>query len=639
LTISLPAGFSGTHGFCLIKEKLQMKSNRIWARALLSGVIYFAALTGQPSFAADLPLTVTPQVEFAEIGKDLVLHTDFTLPQGVSLAADQFKVTVKPATGTDFLDTPYPLTFLSEADPGSNPQTYSGKVSLEWVATVLTDALPETRDLVVTVSAGQDLTGTWSAPIKVDFGKEWDADKITSFIERRGMFLFLLLIFGFGLLMSLSPCIYPMIPITLAVIGAQRKEGTGVVQGLGMSLTYAVGMALVYAIIGYVSATIFSGIIAFLQSAIVMVPIALLLIVLSFSMFGAYTLQAPAWLQDRLGGPGGGGRSGLVGVFFMGMVAGLIASPCVGPFLGGLLLALSTTGNPLLAFIALFIFGMGMSILLIAVGTFPALLSTLPQSGGWMETVNRAMGLLLVAMAFYFLRPGSVLPETVFWPLLGVVTIITAVFMGAFDKQDGMAGWWDRTRKGLGLVAFLAGVYFLAGSFLQHGFIMPSPMGKQAVVSHETVSAPEPVARDIQVGVAAVVQEPDAAPLPAKVPWTVIHTGENAQAFLDEARAKAKAEGKPVMIDFWATWCVYCKKLDKVVWNVPEVVEESLRFVTIKVDATAPDDAEMTAIKEEFKVPGLPRVIFIDSRGKVLHGRTSAFKPAEEMLEVMKSVR
>ncbi len=119
----------------------------------------------------------------------------------------------------------------------------------------------------------------------------------------------------------------------------------------------------------------------------------------------------------------------------------------------------------------------------------------------------------------------------------------------------------------------------------------------------------------------------------------MIHTGENVQAFLDAKRAEAKAAGKPVMIDFWATWCVYCKKLDKLVWNVPAVVAESQRFVTIKIDATAPDDDEMTAIKEEFQVPGLPRVIFIDSRGEVLLGRSVGFKPADEMLEIMKSIR
>ena len=127
--------------------------------------------------------------------------------------------------------------------------------------------------------------------------------------------------------------------------------------------------------------------------------------------------------------------------------------------------------------------------------------------------------------------------------------------------------------------------------------------------------------------------------MPAKVQWTKIHTGENVQEFLADRRAKAKAAGQPVMIDFWAEWCVYCKKLDKDVWNAPAVVAESRRFVRIKIDATAPDDAAMAAIKEEFRVPGLPRVVFIDSRGEVLHGRTSAFKPAAEMLTLMQGVR
>jgi len=135
------------------------------------------------------------------------------------------------------------------------------------------------------------------------------------------------------------------------------------------------------------------------------------------------------------------------------------------------------------------------------------------------------------------------------------------------------------------------------------------------------------------------VQKKIVPPLPAKVQWEKIHTGDNVQAFLDIKLAEAKAAGKPVMIDFWATWCVYCKKLDKVVWNQAPVVAESQRFVTIKIDATKADDDEMTAIKELYKVPGLPRVIFIDSRGEILHGRTSAFKPADEMLAVMKGIR
>jgi thiol:disulfide interchange protein DsbD len=284
----------------------------------------------------------------------------------------------------------------------------------------------------------------------------------------------------------------------------------------------------------------------------------------------------------------------------------------------------------------LFTFGMGMGMILSAVGTFPAMLGSMPQSGGWMDTVKKGMGLILVAMAFYFVRPGSVLPEPVFYPLVGITTILVAVFMGAFDKLSADSGWWPRTSKGLGLAVFVAGLYLLLGSFLQHGILMPSPLANLAAaptaapVQTATATSGEQVAKT-----AAAV----AAPLPAKVPWTKIHTGENVQAFLDDQRTQAIAAGKPVMIDFWANWCVYCKKLDKLVWNVPAVVAESQRFVTIKIDATIADDAEMEKIKAEFEVPGLPRIIFIDSRGEVLLGQSAGFMKADDMLSLMQSIR
>jgi thiol:disulfide interchange protein DsbD len=318
----------------------------------------------------------------------------------------------------------------------------------------------------------------------------------------------------------------------------------------------------------------------------------------------------------------------------MGLVAGLVASPCVGPFLAALLVWVATTGDWVLGFFSLFTFGMGMGLLLIGVGTFPALMGTMPQSGGWMDTVKKGMGLLLVAMAFYFVRPGSVLPENIFYPLVGVTTILTAVFMGAFDSLAPEAGWWPRSLKGLGLVVFVAGLYFLGGSFLQHGFMMPSPLAGAGAPA-EVI----PVSRSAAIAETAPTETAATAPLPEKVQWTKIHTGENVQAFLDGVRAEAKAAGQPVMIDFWAQWCIYCKKLDKLVWNVPAVVAESQRFRTIKVDATAPDDAEMTVIKEAFQVPGLPRVIFIDSRGEVLHGRSVGFLSDADMLKLMQSIR
>ncbi|MCB1183819.1 thioredoxin family protein [bacterium] len=598
-------------------------------------LLLLAGIAAAPVAAAPVDVAVAPATDRAEIGKDLVLIVTVTPAAGATLVADQVTIDVQATGQEGAFGTPYPLRPLDPARPGA-------PVRFEWVAPVSPEATPHEASLVARIMAphadGSRAEATWTGTIAVDFGEDWSADRIADYLERKGLALFLLVVFGFGLLMSLSPCIYPMIPITLAVIGAQSQE-KGPAHGLLMSVTYVIGMAFVYAVLGALSATVFSGITAFMQSPAVTVPIALLLVALSFSMFGAFELQAPAFLRDRLGGPGGGNRGGLVGVFAMGLVAGLVASPCVGPFLAALLVWVATTGNWFLGFITLFTFGMGMGMLLIGVGTFPSLMGSMPRSGGWMETVKKGMGLLLVAMAFYFVRPGAVLAETVFYPLVGVTVIVVAVFMGAFDRLGAESGWWPRASKGLGLAAFVAGLYLLLGSFLQHGFLMPSPLAAlQApaapVAAHGTALAAGPVS-----AAAGAADVPAAAPLPDHVPWTKVATGEGVQAFLDARRAEAKAAGKPIMIDFWAQWCVYCKKLDKAVWNVPEVVAESQRFVTIKVDATAPDDDEMTAIKEEFRVPGLPRVIFIDSRGEVLHGRSQGFVPAAEMLEIMQGIR
>jgi thiol:disulfide interchange protein len=497
--------------------------------ATVFGLFLVLMVTG--SFAGAMEVDVVPRDEIVEIGQDLVLEITVSPGAGEALLVGglDFKVTV--GDGAEFFGAPYPVKALST--PGSDPAAYQGAAKFEWAAPVNPDAEPATPNLVVSVTAktvaGTSATAAWNGPVTLDFGEEWSADKISDFIERRGIGFFLVLVFGFGLLMSLSPCIYPMIPITLAVIGAQSQE-KGAMHGLIMSVTYVVGMALVYAIMGALSATVFSGITAFMQSPAVLVPIALLLFILSFSMFGAFELQAPAFLRDRFQGPGSSNRTGLIGVFAMGLVAGLVASPCVGPFLAALLVWVATTGDWVLGFFSLFTFGIGMGMLLIGVGTFPAMLGSMPQSGGWMDTVNKGMGLLLVAMAFYFVRPGAVLPEHIFYPLVGVTTIMTAVFMGAFDALAPESGWWPRSLKGLGLVTFVAGLYFLGGSFVQHGFMMPSPFANMAVGTTHVSDLKAETTHTAEISSTSVTA---AEPLPAKVQWNLIHTGENVQAFID----------------------------------------------------------------------------------------------------------
>ncbi len=574
----------------------------------LAFLVTFALLLAAAAAAADLQ--VSPHPGAYEIGQDLVL--EFQLPGGADIAPAQLAVT---ATG-DFLAAPYPVKAL-------------GGGRYEFAAPVKPDAEPGTVPLRLAVTYPGDagtVEATWSGDVQLDFGGKWSSARITWFIANKGLPLFLLVVFGFGILMSFTPCIYPMIPITLAVIGAQSTD-KGVVKGFLLALTYGLGLALVYAVIGAVSATVFSGVTAFLQSPVVLVPIALLMFGLSFAMFGAYELQAPAFLRNRLQGPGGN-RAGIFGALVMGMIAGLVASPCVGPFLGALLLWVGTTGSIGLGFWTLFVFGLGLSVLLVVVGTFPAAMGSLPQSGGWMDTVKKAMGLLLVFMAFFFLRPGLVLPAKVFYPLLGAVTVVVATFMGAFDRLVDTSSWWDRTRKALGLLFLAAGLWLLVGSWVQYGWLLP-PLNQTPAT---TVASPTHAA-------AAPTGADPVATLPAKVPFEVVHSGENVRAFLDAKIATAKETGRPVVIDFWATWCKVCQVLDKKVWVDPAVIAESARFQAVKIDCTEMDP-EMEAIWAEFQVGGLPTIAFIDSRGEILHGKTvTGFKEAADMAALMSSVR
>ncbi len=604
----------------------------LWA-ILMLGLLLPASLMAQPTPGS---LQVQPRHDLAEIGRNLELEITVVPPSDRHLSSSGWTVEVI-TEGDGFLDEAYPIKTLTpgRVTDSSNP---SSNTRFEWVAPILENSAVGPRVLKVSLHGtwddGTPAELTWTGTIQVDFGDEWTADRITSYIENKGLALFLLAVFGFGLLMSLSPCIYPMIPITLAVIGARSQE-KGPAHGLMLSVTYVIGMALVYAILGALSATVFSGITAFMQSPAVLVPIALLMAALSLSMFGAYELEAPAFLRDKLQGQSGGKSGNLLGVLLMGMVAGLVASPCVGPFLAALLIWVATTGNVVLGFISLFTFGIGMGMLLIGVGTFPALLGSMPSSGGWMVTVRNGMGLILLAMAFYFVRPGAVLAASYFYPLLGITTVLIAVFMGAFDTLTAETHWWGKVRKGLGICVLLAGVLILLLGFSYH---FPTLIPPTTLVGSETVASLASPTRAPD-SILPAAQESQTLSVNTEVEFSVVKTGYGVRNFLDQKRAEAKAAGKPMVIDFWASWCVYCKKLDKHVWHNQDVATEAQRFVAVKVDATAPDDSEMAAIKEEFMVPGLPRVVFIDSRGKVLHGLSSGYQSAEKMLATMQGVR
>lgn len=432
--------------------------------------------------------------------------------------------------------------------------------------------------------------------------KKVEAGDFQKTIESRGIFVSLILVFLAGVGLSFTPCVYPMIPITVAVIGGQASGDQATTRkpltAFFLSLIYVLGISIVYSTMGVVAASTGALFGTALQSPWVIGFVVAVFIGLALSMFGVYYLRVPSFISDRLGTKTG---KGLIGVFAMGLVSGIVASPCIGPALASLLVYIASTGNKFLGFWMLFVFAWGLGVLLIVLGTFSGAIKALPKSGMWMETVERIFGLLLIGAALYYLR--FIISESAFVVILGLFLIVTAVFSGGFDRLTHESTTFQRAKRAFGIVAFIFGTYFLVGHLMIKGFILP-PLS--ATVSDQPVSAAE------------------------KIDWVMSE---------EEGLRQARASGKVAIIDFWAEWCAACKEFDKFTYADTEVIRESQRFVNIKIDSTKSDDPKVKQLWEKYRVVGLPTIVFISKDGTVLRDKTiSGFVNAKEFLLVLKGI-
>lgn len=432
--------------------------------------------------------------------------------------------------------------------------------------------------------------------------KKVEAGDFQKTIESRGIFVSLILVFLAGVGLSFTPCVYPMIPITVAVIGGQASGDQATTRkpltAFFLSLIYVLGISIVYSTMGVVAASTGALFGTALQSPWVIGFVVAVFIGLALSMFGVYYLRVPSFISDRVGTKTG---KGLIGVFAMGLVSGIVASPCIGPALASLLVYIASTGNKFLGFWMLFVFAWGLGVLLIVLGTFSGAIKVLPKSGMWMETVERIFGLLLIGAALYYLR--FIISESAFVVILGLFLIVTAVFSGGFDRLTHESTTFQRAKRAFGIVAFIFGTYFLVGHLMIKGFILP-PLS--ATVSDQPVSAAE------------------------KIDWVMSE---------EEGLRQARASGKVAIIDFWAEWCAACKEFDKFTYADPSVIRESQRFVNIKIDSTKSDDPKVKQLWEKYRVVGLPTIVFISKDGTVLRDKTiSGFVNAKKFLQVLEGL-
>ncbi|MDI1429326.1 protein-disulfide reductase DsbD family protein [Polyangium sorediatum] len=401
--------------------------------------------------------------------------------------------------------------------------------------------------------------------------------------------------FAGGLLTCLTPCVYPMIAITVSVFGA--KQASSRKQAVLLSLSFVMGIAVLFTTL-LVGAALTGNLFgAALQKWWVNVGIAIVMGAMAASMFGAFELTLPEGLMQRLSSVGGVGYGG---AFVLGLVSSLIAAPCTGPVLTGVILWIGKTQSVLLGALVGFCYALGLGLPFFLVGAFAV---GLPKGGKWMVAVKSFFGTVLLVCALYFLRYAipamtKVARHDTMFMVAGAGAILFGILLGAvhLDWSDGGLG--VKIRKALGITAATAG-----------GFILWISIELPPEMPH-------------------VVATAEAAAGKQLLTW------EHSEK---EAMERAQREKRPLMVDFTADWCGACKEFTKHTFSDPRVMEKAGNFVAVKVDATNDEDPAVEQVKGKYKVVGLPTVVIYDSTGKERQ-RFTEFVPADKFLKALEGI-
>ncbi|MCP5267739.1 MAG: protein-disulfide reductase DsbD [Zoogloeaceae bacterium] len=433
-------------------------------------------------------------------------------------------------------------------------------------------------------------------------GEGDESGQITQLLRNASFWVVLVSFFGFGLLLSLTPCMLPMIPILSGIIvGAGGKGGQHVshARGFMLSLCYVLGMALTYAAAGIAAGMTGTLISVALQNPWVLGGFALIFVALSFSMFGFYELQLPTFLQSKMSEEASHLKGGSIpGVTAMGALSALIVGPCVAAPLAGALLYIGQTGDAVLGGVALFVMALGMGVPLLAVGLSAG--TILPRTGPWMESVKKAFGVILLATAVWMISP--VIPVAVQLLLWALLLIVPAIYMHALDPLPAHAKGWHRFWKGIGIIMVIAGAAMLVGALSG--------------------------ARDPLQPLASLRSGSSASDI-AHLPFERVKT-------VAELDARLRSAGRPVMLDFYADWCVSCKEMERFTFSDPRVQQQLANTLLLQADVTANSD-EDKALLQRFDLFGPPGIIFFDKAGEEIKGvRVIGFQNAETFLASLK---
>ncbi len=397
--------------------------------------------------------------------------------------------------------------------------------------------------------------------------------RIARLVRERGIAVTLLALVLLGLGLNLTPCVYPLISVTVAYFGGQTRDRAGVIR---LALLYVLGIALSFSALG-VAAALSGGLFgAALQQPLVVAAIAGTLVILALGNFGLYQLRLPAALASRVGAS----FRGSMGAFFMGLTMGVVAAPCVGPIVVGLLVFVGSRQDPLLGFATFFALALGMGAPYVALAVAAGSLDRLPRSGEWLLWTERLFGCLLLALAAYFAAP--LIPDPFSPVLLPSVLAASALYLGIIERAGNTVRRFRLVKWGTAIVLLVAALWI--------GW--PQPTGPT-------------------------------------VTWDALST-------VELRTGRVLGDHRPLLLDFAADWCIPCREMDETTYRDPEVLRESMRFRMVRGDLTSDDEAT-DALARQYSVPGVPTVILYSRDGRE-QARLVGYVGPKEMLAAMSRV-
>lgn len=399
---------------------------------------------------------------------------------------------------------------------------------------------------------------------------------IADMFEEHWAFAFLG-IFLIGLALNLTPCVYPMISVTVSLFGGQQGGSSGKV--FGRAVVYVLGIATMYSVLGVIAALSGGLFGSWLQSPYMLGFIGLLMFGLALSMFGLYEIQMPYWLTSKLGA--GGSSTGLIGLFISGLVVGIFAAPCVGPPIIALLAYVGTVGDPLFGFYVFFVLSLGLGLPYLILGTFSGLMQKLPKSGTWMVWVKKVFGIVLIGVGGFYLGL-ALFPQYVEWVIV-LTLLIGGIYLGFIEQSGKGKTGFMATKYATGVLAIALSVVFYMN------------LQKEGLT------------------------------------W---------QPYSEEKLETAVTENRPVMIDFYADWCIPCLELDRMTFTDAAVMDAADDMLRLKVDLTNFDSPESEALRQEFNIAGVPTIVFINAEGEeVVDARVIGFLKPDAFLRRIDMVK